>query len=588
MPRSERSSFAVFGEFLPYLWPPGDAPIKRRVIFAVVLLLLQKTVNAAVPLIYGKAVDLVATAHFVLAALLAIVGAYVGARLLQQVFDELKFFVFARVAQQAIRTLALNTFRHLHGLSLRFHLDRQTGGLSRVIERGTKSIEFLLTFFLFNILTTLLEITFVCAVFWWLFDWRFSAIALATVVLYVVYTVSVTEWRTQFRRRMNDADKHANTRAVDSLLNYETVKYFNAENYEAEKYDDAMRKYENAAVKNRTSLSLLNIGQGVIISAGMFWIMILAGLDVGDGGLSVGLFASVNMYLIQLYLPLNFLGTVYREIRQALIDMEEMFSLLAEPSEVRDAADAPALRVGVGAVEFRRVTFNYGRGDILRELSFVVPGGKKIAIVGESGAGKSTIARLLYRFYDPQSGAILIDGQDIRAHSQQSVRAAIGVVPQDAVLFNDSLLYNLLYAAPSGGEAEARRAAEQADIARFVASLPDGYDTLVGERGLKLSGGEKQRVAIARAILKNPAVFLFDEATSALDSRTEKNIQKALNDVSRARTTFVIAHRLSTIVDADEIIVLSGGGIAERGRHAKLLTQNGLYAAMWKRQQENA
>ncbi|MCH9758089.1 MAG: ABC transporter ATP-binding protein/permease [Proteobacteria bacterium] len=584
MKKMNRSPLTVLADFIPYLWPVGDFATKRRVLLALSLLILHKVINVGVPLIYGQTVDLVAEKYFVLAALFAVVGAYAGARLLVQIFSEMMHFVFARVAQNSIRTLALATFRHLHKLSLRFHLDRQTGGLSRVIERGTKSIELLLTFLLFNIVPTILEILFVCLLFWWWFDWRYALASLLTIVVYSVYTISVTEWRIKFRRRMNEQDKQANTRAIDSLLNYETVKYFNAEEFEAQRYNSALRRYEDAAVKSRTSLSLLNIGQGVVIALGTISVMVLAGLDVAAGVLTIGLFASVNMYILQMYLPLNFLGTVYREIRQTLIDMEEMFALLAEGAEVSDVADAATLTVDDGAVEFRNVSFTYGRSTILENISFKVAGGKKCAIVGMSGAGKSTIARLLYRFYDPQSGAILINGQDIHTCTQHSVRACIGIVPQDTVLFNDTLLYNIRYGRADASEEEVRQVAEAADIANFIANLPEGYNTMVGERGLKLSGGEKQRVAIARALLKNPAIYLFDEATSALDSRTEKNIQQALNAISRTRTTLVIAHRLSTIVDADEIIVLADGKIAESGTHMQLLQQNGLYAGMWQRQ----
>lgn len=581
------SGLRVLAAYAPYLWPTGDRAAKRRVILAAAFLIAHKAINTGVPLIYGHMVDTVAAGDFLAAVLLAIVGAYAGARLLTQIFSELMYFVFARVAQQSIRRLALAVFRHLHALSLRFHLERQTGGLSRVIERGTKSIELLLTFLLFNIVPTLLEIAFICTLFGFLFDWRYAAAAAATIILYSAYTITVTEWRIQFRRRMNDQDKTANTRAIDSLLNYETVKYFNAEDWEARRYDSALRRYEDAAVKSRTSLSLLNIGQGAIIAAGTMLIMTMAGLDTQAGVLSIGLFASVNMYILQMYLPLNFLGTVYREIRQTLTDMEEMFALLNQPADVQDAPDAPPLRPAGGTVQFQNIAFSYGRGAILKDISFTVPGGKKCAIVGKSGSGKSTLARLLYRFYDPQRGKILIDGQDIRTHAQQSVRAAIGIVPQDTVLFNDTLRYNIGYGCPAASEAALTRAIQAADIADFIAALPEGLNTMVGERGLKLSGGEKQRVAIARVLLKAPAIYLFDEATSALDSRTEQNIQLALNAISQRHTTLVIAHRLSTITDADEIIVLSKGLIAERGTHLQLLTKNGLYAAMWRRQNKS-
>lgn len=585
MTAKARSPLAVLADFIPYLWPAQDASVRRRVVVASGFLIGHKVVEVLVPLAYAQAVDLVAGADFVLALLLAVVGAYAGARLLAKIFTEMMHYVFARVAQQAIRTLALNVFRHLHSLSLSFHLERQTGGLSRVIERGTKSIETLLTFLLFFIVPTVLEILFISLLFWVLFDWRFTLAAVLTIGVYAVYTVVVTEWRMTFRRRMNKQDKYANTRAIDSLLNYETVKYFNAEEFEARRYDSAMRRYEEAAVRSRTSLSLLNIGQGAIIAIGTMAMMTMAGMDVAAGALSVGMFAAVNMYIMQMYQPLNFLGTVYRELRQILIDMEEMFALLGEAREVQDSADAATLQVSGGAVEFRNVKFSYGRYAVLDGISFTVPGGKKCAIVGPSGAGKSTIARLLYRFYDPQEGGIFIDGQDLRACTQHSVRTRIGIVPQDTVLFNDTLRYNIRYGKTSATDEEVRAVAAAADIARFIDGLPEGYDTAVGERGLKLSGGEKQRVAIARALLKDPAIYLFDEATSALDTHTEKNIQQALNAISRTRTTLVIAHRLSTVVDADEILVISGGKIAERGRHDTLLQQDGIYAGMWRQQQ---
>ena len=580
----DSAPLAAVRRFLPYLWPADDPALRLRAVVALSLLAAQKGVAVTIPLIFGAAVDLVTGATFTVAALAVVLGGYALARLFQQVFDELKHFFFARVAQRAIRKLALRTFRHMHGLSLAFHLDRQTGGLSRVIERGAKSIEMLLTMAVFHILPTLLEMLLVCGILWAVFDWRYAAAAFVTVGGYAAYTVAVTEWRIKFRRRMNESDQKAMTHAVDSLLNFETVKYFNAEDEEARRYDDAMREYEDAAVKNRTSLSLLNIGQGVIIAVGLVVMMMMAGVDVLEKGRTPGDFVVVNSYLIHLYLPLNFLGSVYREIRQALIDMEKMFEMLDAPPDGDDAGSRP-LQVGAGETEFRGVRFGYGRGgEVLRGASFRVAGGKKIAVVGASGAGKSTVTRLLFRFYRPGEGKILIDGQDLAKCDAASVRAAIGVVPQEPVLFNDTIRRNIAYAKPGASDAEVERAARAAAIHDFVSSLPDGYDTMVGERGLKLSGGEKQRVAIARVILKDPALFVFDEATSALDTRTEREIQSALNAVSRGRTTIVVAHRLSTIVDADEIAVLSAGEIAERGTHRELLSKRGIYAAMWERQ----
>ena len=582
-PAPDSAPLEAIRRFLPYLWPADDPGLRRRAVIAFALLVAQKIVAVTIPLLFGRAVDVVSGGEFTILALFAVLGWYAVARLLQQVFDELKHFVFARVAQRAIRNLALRTFRHMHQLSLAFHLDRQTGGLSRVIERGTKSVEMLLTMAIFHILPTLLEMVMVCGILWVVFDWRYAAAALVTVGGYAAYTVAVTEWRIKFRRRMNESDQRAMSHAVDSLLNFETVKYFNAEEEEARRYDSAMREYEDAAVKNRTSLSLLNIGQGVIIALGLIVMMMMAGADVLHKGRTAGDFVVVNSYLIHLYLPLNFLGSVYREIRQALIDREKMFVMLDAPAD-RNASGARPLRAGPGAVEFRDVHFGYGRGSVLRGASFRVAGGKKIAVVGPSGAGKSTVARLLFRFYRPERGAIFIDGQDLSECEASSIRSAIGVVPQEPVLFNDTIRRNIAYAKPGASDLEVERAAKAAAIHDFVAGLPEGYDTVVGERGLKLSGGEKQRVAIARAILKDPELFVFDEATSALDTRTEREIQQALNDISRGRTTIVVAHRLSTIVDADEIAVLSGGQIAERGSHRELLAMRGIYAAMWERQ----
>ncbi|MDG2285045.1 MAG: ABC transporter ATP-binding protein/permease [Alphaproteobacteria bacterium] len=575
---------------LPYLWPRGESTIRARVIAAMVCLVTAKLATVMVPVLYKEAVDLISTeGAFVVTALIGILVGYGIARVAQQGFAELRDFFFARVGQRAIRAVGLKTFRHLHSLSLRFHLDRQTGGLSRAIERGVKGIEFLLTFMLFNIVPTLLEITMVCGILWAVFDLWYALVTLVTVSLYIAFTFSVTEWRMKFRRQMNEMDSKANTRAIDSLLNYETVKYFGNEEHEASRFDSALRRYEDAAVRSKTTLALVNIGQGFIIATGLTLVMTMAGFDIQSGAMTVGGFVMVNTYLMQLFLPLNFLGFVYREIKQSLTDMEAMFRLTAEQREVVDADGAPDLVANGGTVTFRDVKFGYGPDrQILKGLSFEVPAGKTVAIVGPSGAGKSTISRLLFRFYDVTDGAIEIDGQDIRSITQDSLRKSIGIVPQDTVLFNDSVFYNIAYGRPDASPSEIEEAAKLASIHDFVMSLPDGYNTSVGERGLKLSGGEKQRVAIARTILKRPAIFLFDEATSALDSHTEKAIQRSLADVSTDRTTLTIAHRLSTIVEADEIIVLRDGAIAERGQHHDLLDRDGVYASMWREQQKAA
>ena len=575
---------------LPHLWPADAWRLRLRVIAALACLGLAKLATVTVPVLYKEAVDLVSAGDaFVLTSLIGVLVGYGIARLAQQSFAEFRDFFFARVGQRAIRAVALKTFRHLHSLSLRFHLDRQTGGLSRAIERGVKGIEFLLSFMLFNILPSLLEIVLVCGILWVAFDGWYALVTLVTVGTYIAFTLMVTEWRMKYRRRMNAMDSRANTRAIDSLLNFETVKYFGNEEHEAKRYDRSLRRYEEAAVKSKTTLSLVNIGQGLIVASGLTLVMTMAGFDIEAGIMTVGGFVMVNTYLMQLFLPLSFLGMVYREIKQSLTDMEVMFRLTSEPAEIPDLPGARHLEPGGGDVTFRGVEFGYGRGRaVLRSVSFAVPAGRTVAIVGASGAGKSTIARLLFRFYDVDSGCIEIDGQDIRTVTQHSLRAAIGVVPQEAVLFNDTIFYNIAYGRPAASPAEIEAAARQARIHDFVMSLPDGYNTSVGERGLKLSGGEKQRVAIARTILKRPAIFLFDEATSSLDSHTEQAIQASLADVSANRTTLVIAHRLSTIVDADEIIVLDQGVIAERGDHQSLLGAAGHYAGMWHEQQRRA
>ncbi len=580
---------------LPYLWP--RAPVEEwremriRVAIALAFLVAAKIAIVFVPILFKEAVDAltVTPGKTIIAVPIALLVAYGVIRVASVAFGELRDAVFAKVAHRAIRRVALQTFRHLHALSLRFHLDRQTGGLSRSIERGTKGIEFLLSFMLFNIIPTLVEILLVCGILWGLFNIWFAAVTLATVVAYVAYSMLVTEWRLKYRRQMNESDETANTKAIDSLINYETVKYFGNEEHEASRYDVALKRYERASVKSKTSLSLLNIGQGLIIAAGLTAIMYMAGLGVSAGNMTVGDFVLVNAYMLQLYQPLNFLGFVYREIKQSLVDMERMFSLLRLAREVQDAPGATPLEVSDGVVAFEDVFFSYEeRRGILKGVSFTVPAGNTVAIVGPSGAGKSTISRILFRFYDVQSGKVTIDGQDIRDVTQASVRAAIGIVPQDTVLFNDTIRYNIAYGRPGASDAEVENAARMAQLDAFIAQLPDGYETMVGERGLKLSGGEKQRVAIARTILKQPKILLFDEATSALDTHTEREIQNSLRAVAQDRTALVIAHRLSTVIDADEIIVLSHGEIVERGHHTDLLARNDVYAGMWRQQQEAA
>ena len=580
-----RKTATLLRSLMHYTAPRGDNKIRVRIAAAFGCLVAAKGSNMITPLLYGAAVDLVnGESGFAMSALMYLVGGYALARLGQQIFSEAKQYLFAKVAQRAVRGAALHAFRYLHRLSLQFHMDRQTGGMTRAIDRGAKGIEFLLTIAFFEVLPLFVEVAFVSIIMWHLFGGFYAGVTFATVAAYVYFTVRVTEWRIKFRREMNTADETAATRAVDSLLNYETVKYFNAEDVEAARYDKAMADYEVMAVRSRTSLSVVNIGQGTIIAFGLMAVMAMAGADIQKGNLTVGDFVAVNTYLLQLYLPLNFLGWVYRELRQALVDMERMFGLLDERPDIADKPNAKPLVIKGGELVFDNVHFAYGERPILKGISFTVQPGKRVAIVGPSGSGKTTISRLLFRFYDPVAGAVRLDGQDVRDVTQASVRAAIGVVPQDTVMFNSTIGYNIGYGRDGASPDEIAAAAKLASIDGFIANLPDGYDTMVGERGLKLSGGEKQRVAIARAILKKPSIFLFDEATSALDSRTEKEIQRALDTVSKSQTTLVIAHRLSTIVSADEIIVLSDGVIVERGSHRHLLSQKGLYTQMWDRQ----
>ena len=588
-PPASRSHMHTIRTLLPYLWQ-RSFEMRGRVVLAMMLLVLAKVANVYVPILYKQAIDVLGVNQATLIVVpIAILIAYGILRIATVAFGELRDAVFAKVAERAIRTVSLRVFEHLHRLSLSFHLERRTGGLSRAIERGVKGIEFLLTFMLFNILPTLVEIVMVCGILWWFYGVEYAAITFVTISAFIAFTLTVTEWRLKFRRRMNQQDSQAHTKAIDSLLNYETVKYFGNEAHEARRFDESRRLYEEAAVQSKTSLSLLNIGQGAIIAIGLTGITIKAGYEVAAGTMTIGDFVLVNTYLIQLYIPLNFLGFVYREIKQSLTDMEAMFELMHVYPGIEDKPGAKPLDVRDGEIKFDNVRFSYdARRNILDNVSFDVPPGQTVAIVGASGAGKSTVSRILFRFYDIEGGSVRIDGQDISEVEQQSLRAAIGIVPQDTVMFNDSILYNIAYGNPGASRAEIEEAARLAHIHEFIHGLPDGYETQVGERGLKLSGGEKQRVAIARTILKNPRIMLFDEATSALDSRTEKEIQDNLKEVSRDRSTLVIAHRLSTIVDSDQILVLDSGRIVERGRHAELLERDGRYADMWHRQQETA
>ncbi|GAK34065.1 metal ABC transporter permease [Iodidimonas nitroreducens] len=571
---------------IPYLWPRDRFDLKLRIVFAVLLMLLAKGVTVYTPFFYKSAIDNLQspTGQAVLIPAFLLM-AYGMARFGGVALAQLRDAVFSQASQHALRSVALQTFQHLHALSLRFHLERRTGGMSRAIDRGTRAIDFLLRFLTFNIVPTVLELLLVAGIFWVHFGWIYALCLLVAVAIYIVFSVAITEWRTRFRKTMNEQDSKANSRAIDSLLNYETVKYFGNEEHEANRYDRALKSYQGAALQSQSSLSLLNAGQALIINIALAGVMILTARDALAGTLTLGDVVLANSLLIQLFVPLNLLGFVYREIRQSLIDMDYLFGLLDRDQEIADKVDAVPLVVKGGEVRFQAVDFGYDpRRQILHDLSFHVPPGKTVAIVGPSGAGKSTLSRILYRFYDITAGAVLIDGMDIRDVTQKSLRQAIGIVPQDTVLFNESIAYNIRYGRPDASDEDIRQAARFARIDGFIDQLPDGYETLVGERGLKLSGGEKQRVAIARTILKDPPILLLDEATSALDSRTEREIQEAIEQISRNRTTLVIAHRLSTVVNADEILVLDQGRIIERGAHESLLLAQGTYHAMWQRQ----
>ena len=573
---------------VPFLWPKDKNSMKFRVIAAVICLLLAKAANIGTPPILGYAVDslteLSQGLNVYMLIPLALIISYGIARVAALAFGELRNAFFSKVAQNAITQLTLNTFKHLHSLSLQFHLGRQTGALSKFIDRGTKGVNFLLTYVLFNVIPTIIEIFLVAGILAYIYGWKYALVTLVTIGLYIIVTFTVTQWRLQFRRRMNAADNDVSTKLVDSLLNFETVKYFNNEKHEYKRLFDSLDQYETESIKNQYSLSYLNIAQTIVIMTGITIMLVMSAFDIRAGSLTIGGFVVINAYMLQLYQPLNFFGTVYREIRQSLTDMENLFTLWEEKPNLKDS-EITLQKSEEASIRFENVSFDYdARRTIIQNISFEVPNGKKVALVGPTGAGKSTISRLLFRFYDPKEGAVYVNNQNIKDISQQSLRKIIGVVPQDTVLFNDTIYYNISYGNPEATEEQIHEAAKSADIHNFVINLPDGYQTIVGERGLKLSGGEKQRVAIARAILKNPSIFFFDEATSALDSTTEKEIQKNLQTISQNRTTLVIAHRLSTAADADEILVLEQGQITERGTHDELLSRNGKYAEMWNKQ----
>jgi ATP-binding cassette subfamily B protein len=585
------NSLRTFATLLPFLWPQGRPDLKTRVLLALLSLILAKAANVMVPLVLGDAVDQLGNldneAHLWLGIPLAVILAYGIFRLSSLALNELRDALFARVAQHAVRALALRVFEHLHSLSIRFHLSRKTGALNRFIDRGTNSVRFLLSFVAFNVVPTVIELLLIGGILWALFGFVYTAITIVTIALYVWLTFVITAWRTRIRREMNDAENDIGSRTVDSLLNFETVRYFNNESHEVARLDEALADYEKAAVRTRESLSFLNVAQAGVVTLGVTLMLVLAAFDIRNGDMTIGDFVVVNTYLLQVAIPLNILGTVYREIRQSMVDMENLFALVDEKTDVADAPNAATLRHEGGVIEFQDVSFTYETDrTILKDINLVVDAGTTAAIVGPTGSGKSTISRLLLRFYDPQAGRILIDGQDLRELTQYSLRQVIGVVPQDTVLFNDTIYYNIAYGNPKADEDQVLAAAKAAQLDHFIQRLPEGYQTLVGERGLKLSGGEKQRVAIARALLRDPEIFFFDEATSSLDSTTEREIQRNFAQISEGKTAIVIAHRLSTIVDADQILVLADGTITERGTHPTLLAENGLYAKLWREQQK--
>ena len=590
-PAPPSNSFRTFATLLPFLWPQGRPDLKIRVLLALLSLILAKGANVMVPLVLGDAVDQLGNldneTHLWLGIPLAVILAYGIFRLSSLALNELRDALFARVAQHAVRALALRVFEHLHSLSIRFHLSRKTGALNRFIDRGTNSVRFLLSFVAFNVVPTVIELLLIGGILWALFGFAYTAITIVTIALYVWLTFVITTWRTRIRREMNDAENDIGSRTVDSLLNFETVRYFNNESHEVTRLDEALADYEKAAVRTRESLSLLNVAQAGVVTLGVTLMLVLAAFDIRNGDMTVGDFVVVNTYLLQVAIPLNILGTVYREIRQSMVDMENLFALVDEKTDVADASDAKPLRHEGGVIEFQDVSFSYeANRTILKNINLAVDAGTTTAIVGPTGSGKSTISRLLLRFYDPQAGRILIDGQDLRELTQHSLREAIGVVPQDTVLFNDTIYYNIAYGNPKANEDQVLAAAEAAQLDDFIQRLPERYQTLVGERGLKLSGGEKQRVAIARALLRDPEIFFFDEATSSLDSTTEREIQSNFAEISKGKTSLVIAHRLSTIVEADQILVIAEGAITERGTHPTLLAENGLYAKLWREQQK--